>query len=291
MQKINGSTQILGIIGKPVKHTLSPLIHNFLAESMGHNMVYVPFEVNDNVQAAVQGAYALGIKGLNVTVPYKSEVLKALSEVDIPARYIGAVNTLVRTAKGYKGYNTDIIGLKRELTDEGIPIRGQKIIVLGAGGVARAVAFLCAKEGAKEINILNRSVEKAKALASDINSSMLKQEGYTKGLSLSEYGSLHGDDYLAFQCTSVGLSPYDDEAVTEEFEFYQKLKYAVDLIYTPPVTKFMQLAAQAGCQVTNGMKMLLYQAIAAYELWTGEKIEDDLTDKAYHLLSETVNER
>lgn len=289
MQEINGNTQILGIIGKPVKHTLSPLIHNFLAESLGHPMVYVPFEVQGDVHAAVQGAYTLGIKGLNVTVPYKSAVMEDLVETDAAALQIGAVNTLVRTEKGYKGYNTDVLGLKRELYEEKIPITGERVIILGAGGAARAVAFLCAYEGAKSICILNRNIDKAMALAADVNSILSKPKDYVQGFGLSDYARLEGDDYLAFQCTSVGLFPNEDEAVTVENDFYRKLKYAVDLIYTPRVTKFMQMASAMGCHTTNGMKMLLYQAIAAYELWTGERIADDLADKAYELLMNAVN--
>ena len=140
---INGKTRTCGLIGNPVEHTMSPVIHNTLAEELDINMVYVPFLVEKDLQEAVAGAYALNIQGMNVTVPYKSDVLGSLQECDELAKNIGAVNTLVRTKEGYKGYNTDMTGLFRAMNSYGITIKGQKVIILGAGGAARAVAFLC----------------------------------------------------------------------------------------------------------------------------------------------------
>lgn len=284
MKEVNGNTKILGIIGKPVKHTLSPRIHNFLAQALGHDLVYLPFEVDEDIHAAIKGAYALGIVGMNVTVPYKSAVIAELTEVESLALKIGAVNTLVRTIEGYRGYNTDILGLKRELTEEGISLKNERVIIVGAGGAARATAFLCAKEGTKHIYILNRSLNKARALAEDINRSLSKPEDYVQALELSEYEKLSGDGYIAFQCTSVGLSPNVEEVVIEDKAFYQKLKAAVDLIYTPQTTRFMKLAAHEGCQALNGMRMLIYQAVASYELWTGVQIEKSLIDQVTTLV-------
>ena len=162
MEMINGKTRTCGLIGNPVEHTMSPAIHNTLAARCGHNLVYVPFLVEEGkVAEAVKGAYALNILGMNVTVPYKSEVIESLVEVDELAAQIGAVNTLVRTEGGYKGYNTDMSGLHRAMTSEGIRIEGEEIILLGAGGAARAVAYLCAKQNAKQVYLLNRTLEKA----------------------------------------------------------------------------------------------------------------------------------
>ena len=138
---INGKTMVCGLIGNPVEHTLSPMIHNTLAKRLGHNLVYVPFPVETGkVADAVVGADALQLLGLNVTVPYKSEVIASLKEIDTLAKDIGAVNTLVRTDGGYKGYNTDMEGLYRAMLSEDVGIEGERIILLGAGGVGRAVA-------------------------------------------------------------------------------------------------------------------------------------------------------
>ena len=170
MEMINGKTRTCGLIGNPVEHTMSPAIHNTLAEKCGHNLVYVPFFVEERqVADAVKGAYALNILGLNVTVPYKSEVIKSLVEVDELAAKIGAVNTLVRTQGGYKGYNTDMSGLQRAMESEGIRIEGEEIILLGAGGASRAVAYLCASKKASKVYMLNRTFDKAKKVAEEVN--------------------------------------------------------------------------------------------------------------------------
>ena len=154
--KTDGKTRICGLIGNPVEHTLSPVIHNSLAKDFSHNLVYVPFKVEaDRVEDALKGAYALNIWGCNVTVPHKSAVIPFLKDIDPMAARIGAVNTLVRTEGGFKGYNTDLPGLYRAMVSDGVRIKGEQILVLGAGGVARAAAMLMADKGAKRIVIIN----------------------------------------------------------------------------------------------------------------------------------------
>ena len=160
-------------MGDPIEHSMSPLMHNFYAERTGTDLVYVPFHVNrGTVEMAVKGAFALNIQGMNVTVPHKQDVMKCLEAIDEDAKAIGAVNTLVRTEHGYKGYNTDGAGLKRAMDEAGISIAGEKCILIGAGGAAKAAAYILAKSGASVVYILNRSVEKAAALADYINGLM-----------------------------------------------------------------------------------------------------------------------
>ncbi len=172
MTVINGKTKVYGLIGNPVEHTLSPLIHNTLAEALGHNLAYVPFPVLvDGLGAAVRGAFGLGIGGMNVTVPYKNTVIPFLERTDAAAARMGAVNTLVREQSGYAGYNTDIEGLHRALISEDIRIAEADVLLLGAGGAARAAAFLCADQGAASLVILNRSKENADRLAAEVNAS------------------------------------------------------------------------------------------------------------------------
>lgn len=288
MQKIDGNTQVLGLIGNPVRHTMSPAIHNFLSNCLEHNQVYLPFEVKDDVVTAVRGAYGLGIKGMNVTVPHKSAVMEAIVEIDPEAERIGAVNTLVRTEHGYKGYNTDVIGLRRELQEAGIALAGSDTIILGAGGAARAAAMMCAADGARNIIILNRNQEKAENLAEAVRQYLLQSNLTTQTsaatLGLDEYEKISGDGYIAFQCTSVGLYPNVDDVVIEAKDFYRKIKYAVDLIYTPSETRFMKLALAEGAKTLNGSKMLIYQAVASYELWNGSQISADVIQKLLDFL-------
>ena len=230
MIDINGTTRVCGLIGNPVGHSISPVIHNSLARLMDMNMVYTTFKVEKgDVVTAVNGAYALNILGLNVTVPHKQAVMESLVDIDPLAKAIGAVNTLVRTDKGYKGYNTDILGLERELIDEGVVLLGSRCVILGAGGAARAIAFLCAKSGAKEIYVLNRTKEKAYDIAKAVNDYFGKE--CIKPMLISEYDKLEADDYVVIQTTSVGLYPKVDDVVIDDEAFYKKVKVGVDIIY------------------------------------------------------------
>ncbi len=299
MQMIGGNTQVYGIVGNPVRHTMSPKIHNFLAELLGHDLVYLPFEVSGDVMTAVRGAYELGIRGMNVTVPYKSAVIRALAEVDAEAERIGAVNTLVGTDGGYKGYNTDVTGLRRELQEEGISISGERVIILGAGGAARAAAMMCAADGAREIYIWNRNREKAVNLAEDVKHNLSAEDStdasigtvQVQALGDMEYEQLSDTKYIAFQCTPVGLSPHTGEAVIEDSKFYRQLKYAVDLIYIPKRTRYMELAEEAGVYAVNGAKMLIYQAIAAYELWNDVVLSQEVIGQLFaHMVQEGLIE-
>mgnify|MGYP001065639411 CR=1 FL=1 len=266
MRDVDGRTRVCGLIGNPVEHTLSLLIHNTLAEYTEKNLIYVPFSVEaDRLEAAVRGAYALHILGLNVTVPYKSAVIPYLEEVDELAKQIGAVNTLVRCEGGYKGYNTDMTGLKRAMESDGIYLEGESVILLGAGGAARAVAFLCAHAGAEKVWMLNRTLERADRVAEEVNS-VFGRDCVTP-LLLTDYDKIPKGKYVAVQGTSVGLYPDVEAAVVTDSAFYEKVHTGYDLVYKPGDTKFMQLVRAGGGRAFNGLKMLAWQGILAYELW------------------------
>ena len=291
MIEINGKTRTCGIIGNPVEHTMSPVIHNTLSEMMGINMTYVPFHVKEGqLEAAVKGAYGLNILGMNVTVPYKSDVLAQLVEIDSLAEKIGAVNTLVRTEGGYKGYNTDMTGLLRAMKSDGVNIEGEEVIILGAGGVGRAVAFLCSANGAAKVHLLNRSIGKAESVAAEVNQALGTE--CVEAMELSDYQKLltgAKNRYVVLQCTSVGLSPNVNDVVIEDGDFYHYIKFGYDLIYSPWETRFMKLVTANGGVAFNGLKMLLYQALDAFELWNGCKVSDENAQQIYQKLQEKVN--
>ena len=277
---INGTTRVCGLIGNPVAHSISPVIHNRLAGLRGDNLVYATFKVEaGNVAAAVKGAYALDILGLNVTVPHKQAVIDELVDIDELAAAIGAVNTLVRTEGGFKGYNTDILGLDRELSDVGISLEDQCVVIIGAGGAARAIAFLCAGKKASELYIMNRTLEKAQNIADAVTEYAKKD--IAKAAGISECGSFDKKDYIVIQTTSVGLHPDDDETAVTADEFYENAAAGVDIIYNPYETMFMKLMKKHGKPAYNGLKMLLYQGVAAYELWNDCKISSDMADIIY----------
>lgn len=284
---IDGHTRTCGLIGNPVEHTMSPMIHNTLAEKLSHNLVYVPFHVEEGaLEAAIRGAFSLNLLGLNVTVPYKSQVIPVLSGIDELAEKIGAVNTLVRREDGFKGYNTDMPGLYRAMCSEGIQIEGQDVILLGAGGAARAVAFLCASRGVNRVYMLNRSLEKAAAVAGEVNEKTGKECIYP--MALSEYKKLPDQKFLAIQATSVGLYPNADQVVIEDEAFYRKIHTGYDLIYKPSTTRFMQLVRQQGGAAFHGLKMLLYQGVIAYELWNDVSVPEELALQVYEVMKEKM---
>lgn len=286
LNDINGYTRTCGLIGNPVEHTLSPVIHNTLSMVLGENLAYVPFHVeNGRLEDAIKGAFALNLLGLNVTVPYKSDVIPYLTDIDPLAENIGAVNTLVRTETGYKGYNTDVPGLYRAMCEDGVKVKGEKVLILGAGGVARAVAMLLLDKGAREAILLNRTVQKAQEVADEVN--RIAGRKFAKAMPMDAYDTLPaGKGYLAIQATSVGMYPGCDAAVIEDPAFYEKVHTGYDLIFNPPKTRFMELVEAQGGKAYNGAKMLLYQGIIAFELWTGCEIKSWLADKVYERMQE-----
>ena len=295
--QINGKTKVYGIVGNPVEHTMSPFIHGIFAEALGIDMVYVPFHVADGqLEAAVKGAYGLNIQGMNVTVPYKSAVIPFLTEIlDPQTKDFGAVNTLVRDARddreGFIGYNTDISGLWRAMESDGVSIKDEEVIILGAGGVGRAVTFMCARN-AKKVYLLNRSAARAGDVAEEVNNKLRRYgQDCVTPMALSDHKKLltgAENRYVVIQCTSVGLAPNVDDVVISDGDFYHYVKFGYDLIYTPWETTFMKHVRANGGLAFNGLKMLLYQGIDAFELWNGCKVTKELADRAYQKLCERV---
>jgi len=279
--EINGKTKVMGLIGDPVEHTMSPVIHNTIAREMGINMVYVPFPVKEPDKAVV-GAYALGISGMNVTVPHKSNVIPYLAELNKEAEIIGAVNTLVRGKDGFVGYNTDMPGLYRALLSEGIDLKGSKVIVIGAGGAARAAAFLCAWRGASQIVVLNRTLEKAQRVVSEVK----EKTGFEKieAIAIADWTSISGKDYVVLQATKAGLYPDVEKTPIEDAAFFEKVSVVYDLIYSPSETAFMKMARRKGIKAYHGLKMLLYQGVLAFEYWNEVTVPQDIIDKTYEVL-------
>lgn len=295
MTEINGQTAVYGIIGNPIGHTLSPLIHNGISEELGINAVYVPFTANDDLSCMVNGLYSLGVRGINVTVPYKRDIIDKLCGVDRVALKIGAVNTLKYTPEGYYGYNTDILGLDRELEDEGIGLKGRDVIILGAGGAARAAAFLCASKSPASISMINRTRKKAQAIMDDViaytrENGMHLPASAVNIMTIEEAGRLTGNGYIVFQCTNVGLAPKDNECVIDDMSFYDKVSAGIDLIYRPAETLFMKHVRTAGGEAYNGLKMLIYQAVCAYEIWHDVKVPQEVISKIEKMLNESLKE-
>lgn len=287
--EINGRTRLCGLLAYPAGHSMSPVLHGLFAERTHTNLVYCPFEVkSEDLQAAVAGAYGLNILGLNVTVPHKQQVMEYLKEVDEHAARIGAVNTLVRCSGGFKGYNTDFIGLKRSMEKEGMEIAGRSFILIGAGGAAKSAAYLLASEGAKVVYLLNRTVDKARELADSINS--IAGRDVMHPLALEEYQSIPGGGYYALQTTSAGMYPKIADAPIEDEGFYQKITLALDIVYNPAKTRFMELVERAGGRAANGLDMLVFQGAASFEHWNpGVVIGEEILAEAGQRIRKALN--
>lgn len=295
--QISGKTKVYGIIGNPVEHSMSPLMHGIFADALDIDMVYVPFHVaQGQLEAALKGAYGLNIQGMNVTVPFKSAVIPYLTDIlDSRAKDIGAVNTLVRDTRdgreGFIGHNTDISGLWRAMQSDGVSLKDEKVIILGAGGVGRSVAYLCA-EHAKRVYLLNRDAAKAEAVAAEVNRKLGRYgQDCVTAMALADYKDLlkgAENRYVVLQCTSVGLAPNVEDVVINDGDFYHYVKFGYDLIYTPWETMFMKSVRDNGGMAFNGLKMLLYQGIDAFELWNGCKVAGEIADKVYQKLCEKV---
>jgi shikimate dehydrogenase len=251
---------------------------------MGENASYIPFRVDkNNLADAIKGAYALGIKGLNVTVPHKKAVMDYICGIDDGAKVIGAVNTLKWTKNGYMGYNTDILGFGKSCDINGIEIKDKKVMLLGAGGAANAVAVLIAYRKAKEIVIVNRTEEKAENLKK-----IILKTGYGGKIKVIGYENVKNNTAdIVINATSVGMgkdrehSPLDGYA---DIDFLNNVSFCIDVIYIPWETKFLSRAKSCGCKTVNGFDMLIFQGIASFEIWhdihidnvTAKEIRDSL---------------
>lgn len=251
---LDGTTAVYGIIGNPVSHSLSPAMHNAAFRELGLNKVYVPFPVVD-LGPAVRGLWALGVKGLSVTIPHKQAVLPYLAAVDPVAARIGAVNTLVGGEGGFVGYNTDWLGANRAL-GQALALGGKRILLLGAGGSARAIGFGLLEAGATVI-LASRTAEKGLALAATLG---------CEWLPLAELEHLSADALI--NATSVGMAPGVESSPLAAARL-ANFPVVMDIVYAPLETRLLREAKAAGCRVVDGLAMLLYQGVAQFELWTG----------------------
>lgn len=280
--KIKGSTNIVGLIGHPVEHSFSPPMHNAAFDALGMDYTYVAFDVNPaELQKAIEGARSLNIKGFNVTIPHKIDVMKYLDEIDDVARLIGAVNTI--DFKNLKGYNTDGIGAVRAI-EEVISIKNKNVVIAGAGGASRAISFYIAKYGADSLTILNRNVDKAQSLARDVSNSGLI--GDVKSDSINEINAYLADADILVDTTPLGMHPHiNDQPIATAENMHDEL-VVFDAVYNPNETVLLKQAIEAGAKPVYGIKMLLYQGAESFKIWTGADAPVDIMEKA---LKDTLN--
>ncbi|RKU25163.1 shikimate dehydrogenase [Candidatus Poribacteria bacterium] len=288
-QAITGHTKIVGVIGSPINHSRSPQMHNAALSKAGLDFVYVPFHVSaDAIDQAINGFKALKIIGINVTLPHKQSVIPYLTSISHEADLIGAVNTLTFLDNGIHGDNTDAPGFLRAMNENNIPIPiGKDVVVLGAGGSARAIVVALALADVNSITIVNRTVPKAITLAEELTKKISKQyvdimskDNVEKSVDVTFDTNITGmgfDDKqlpeaivncaMLVNTTSSGMDESQPLLINQEWLQSETIVY--DIVYTPPITKLLKAAQEMGCTTIEGIGMLIHQGAIAFEQWTG----------------------
>jgi shikimate dehydrogenase len=274
--------QVFGVFGDPISHSLSPAMHNAAFSTLGLDCIYHAFRISPKkLEKAILGAEAMGFGGLNLTVPLKEAALELdCIKPDPLAERIGAINTIVFKKNGeIIGYNTDGLGAKKALVEAAVEIEGSEIVIAGAGGAARAVAFQLAADGA-EITLINRTEERAIELAREISATTLP--GKIKATGLFGLKDLLKEANVLINTTTLGMYPNTDTAIATAEELHPDLT-VFDIVYNPLETKLLKEAKAVGAKTVNGVLMLVYQGAEAFKLWTG-------IEPPVELMKETVLE-
>ncbi|MBT3311859.1 MAG: shikimate dehydrogenase [Desulfobacterales bacterium] len=258
---IDSKTCLYGVIGDPISHSLSPAMHNSAFSHIGYNGAYLAFNVKD-VAAAVSGVRGLDIKGLSVTIPHKIKVMDYLDEIDDDALKIGAVNTIVNKGGHLYGYNSDCLGAVNALREK-TEIKGKNVVVVGAGGAARAIGFGILSEGAN-LTIVNILEDEGTLLAKDLG---------VEYYHLSDFNKV--DYQVLINATPVGMTP-DTGSMPVKKEELKEGAVVMDIIYNPLKTRLLSEAENSGCDIIDGVSMFVYQGVSQFESWTGEKAPVDI---------------
>lgn len=285
MNKITGTTILTGLLGSPVKHSISPMMHNEAFSCLGLDYAYLAFDVDkDHLEAAVNGLKALGVRGFNLTMPHKAAMARLADELSPAARLCGAVNTIVNNNGVLTGYTTDGVGYMRAAKAAGHPLPGKVMTLLGAGGAATAILVQAALDGVKEIRVFNRkspTYEKAEALIETLNATTdCKVSIHDISDEDKLYESIRSS-YILTNATSIGMADQADASPIRDSRALHPKLVVSDIIYNPRETQLMRQAKARGCDTFNGLYMLLYQGAECFRLWTGMDMPVDIVREKY----------
>lgn len=271
---INAETKIVGLIGHPISHSFSPFIHNNAFEILGLNYKYVTFDVlPEYLKDALKGIIALGIRGVNVTIPHKESIIENLDDVSIEARIIGAVNTIVNENGTLIGYNTDVHGFTESLKEYKEVISNTPAFVFGAGGSARAVIYsLITNFQPERIVIANRNLQRAERIARHFSQVLRYEKFEVKELFLPEIIADIKSSRLIINATPIGMYPNVNDSPVQTDEIFHDGQIVYDLVYNPPISEFLKLARKKGAKIISGVEMLILQASKSFELWTSREM-------------------
>lgn len=267
----HNTTELIGLIGNPIKHSYSPFIHNVAIELTNLNYIYLPFNVpSANLRNALKGVIALGIKGFNVTVPHKVKILDYLNDLSEEAAMTGAVNTVVNEHGKLKGYNTDVNGVIETLIPFKEDITGSEITIFGAGGGARSVIYVLIRNfKPKKINLINRTEHRALSIRSYFGDKMKFDSFYSFELFPPQIVDLIANSKLVVNATPIGMYPDIDDNITTIPESFNDNQIVFDLVYNPVKTNLLKIAESRGAVILDGINMLVQQAAKSFKLWTG----------------------
>lgn len=272
--RITGHTRLLALIGSPVGHSGSPQMYNYSFKRLGIDYAYVAFDIKiDQVKDAIAAMRTFQMRGCNVTMPCKTEVVRYMDELSPAARIIGAVNTIVNDDGRLTGYITDGEGFVNNLKDQGISVSGKKITIAGGGGAATAIQVQCALDGAREISIFNirddffaRTLETAEKIKKEVPGCVVNVYDIADTAKMTE--EIASSDIFA-NATIVGMKPMENESVVKDLSAFHPGLVVADAVYDPQETRLLREAKEAGCTCIGGKGMLLWQGVAAFKLYTG----------------------
>lgn len=286
MKEITGHTKLIGLLGSPISHSISPQMHNEAFQQLGLDYVYLAFEAKEEeMSAAVDALRTLNVRGFNVTMPDKNIMATLCDKLSPAAKIIGAVNTVVNDHGILTGYTTDGAGYMRAVKDAGHNIIGKKMTLLGAGGASTAVFVQAALDGLSEISVFSRRSsrfnERAKTIIAQLNeqtSCKVNLYDMEDEIRLKQEIS---ESAILTNATSVGMAPDIDNSIINDSSIFHQELIVSDIIYNPRETKLMKLAKHAGCPTFNGLYMLLYQGAEAFKIWTGQDMPIDIIKAKY----------
>jgi shikimate dehydrogenase len=278
MMTISGKTRVCGVIGDPIEHSLSPTIQNAAFNHLELDFVFLAFRVKAaDLENAMRGMHGLGIHGLNVTMPHKSAVIGCLDEVDFTVRFLGSANTILNRDGKLSGFSTDGVGALKALLENGVDLYGKKVLLLGAGGAAKAIAFVLVPE-VGELAILNRSTEKAEELAETLGH-MFNRKVVGGALSPDAIKATLRDSDVLVNATSAGMKPNLNQSIVAP-QWLRSDLTVMDIVYDPVETRLAKDAKAAGAKIVSGVEMLIYQGAASFEIWTGKPAPIEVMRKA-----------
>lgn len=286
MKTITGHTGLTALLGSPVAHSISPLMHNEAFRLLGLDYVYLCFDVNeDTLEKAVDGLKTCGIRGFNLTMPNKNKIVELLDELSPEAQLIGAVNTVLNDNGKLIGYNTDGYGFMQSMRDAGHNIHGKTVTVMGIGGASMAICAQSVLDGAQAVHIFARRTSRYWARTEQFAANLTEKTGCQVCLHDNEdhqaLKNAIAESFLLINATSVGMVPDIDDSIIKDTSLFRPGLVVADVVYEPQETRMLREAKAAGCETFNGMYMLLHQGAKAFKIWTGQEMPVDIIKAKY----------